>query len=733
MDRAMSDCQLDLEIHNAAGDLLAIDLAGGSTVADLKQSISEHWHVPSCVQTLVVGTLVLCDASACLTQYCQPGSSSLALSMIITLPVRPKRPTPAMALFALKHGLQDADDFRALIRSWEAAPAEQREAMAEQERENHRKYTADLNAYRDAISQGFKSDWRSRQVALPPDPEDIEGIGGLFEREAWCDPESSGAEDEASSGEDGDYEDDIYDIEYHGWDGRFVCPCCSSLLAVVGHVPAPFLHLTAPTLRRTKGSLRHVMHHLHVVSPDRLSLRRIDGASVRRLKLELGDGGSIASFVGISVLFPHVEEFYYTGGDGEPGAQADLRGIAQWHASLRVLELRLCSGIECMPIHGPRLLAPLVHLEELRLEYFRSTTSKDIDALCELPALKRLIFWGEFDADDAECTLDLSACKSLQLVAFRSLSFCLQQERRITKAIALKLPIALKELVVVNDMGPLAGMTPKLRQTLAAEHTAALFVEYAPYDGSRWPWRLSSSEETSIRTKSDNTFLWDVPGRFKSWSANEMDAFRKAEIVERVRRVEDQTREMLDRFRVIGVSPSTDGPFQAGDGVWILDDMYATKPVRRQAVVQRAPATVCSDSDDDLAFEKRASMTYIVLPVMPRWQDESIAISPRHVYDRPPPVPDDTRKPLAKKRRLAPSPLRGMAQGEKTVCDCCGDRFASEQGRRDHERMKHGVERDKPPAREPSSESEVSERDRRPPVDSVCRLCGFKVVKIPDV
>merc|ERR1712137_1502098 len=97
------------------------------------------------------------------------------------------------------------------------------------------------------------------------------------------------------------------------------------------------------------------------------------------------------------------------------------------------------------------------------------------------------------------------------------------------QCMALQLPPSLEELVIVNDEGPLGGLSTRLRQQILTEMRSVILVEYAPND-PRWKWPSIHFERISIKARSNSIVLWEVPICFQTRSPQEMEAARTSEL-----------------------------------------------------------------------------------------------------------------------------------------------------------------------------------------------------------
>mmetsp|Transcript_97673 Transcript_97673/g.276322 ORF Transcript_97673/g.276322 Transcript_97673/m.276322 type:complete len:289 (-) Transcript_97673:153-1019(-) len=74
---------LHVVVQSLSGRQIQIGLEQCCCVAKLKHMISEVWNIPTLLQSLVSGTVIL-DDDADLTNYCAPGDAQLFLTMLVS-------------------------------------------------------------------------------------------------------------------------------------------------------------------------------------------------------------------------------------------------------------------------------------------------------------------------------------------------------------------------------------------------------------------------------------------------------------------------------------------------------------------------------------------------------------------------------------------------------------------------------------------------------------------------
>ncbi|CAE7230522.1 unnamed protein product, partial [Symbiodinium pilosum] len=252
-----------------------------------------------------------------------------------------------------------------------------------------------------------------------------------------------------------------------------------------------------------------------------LCLHRVDGQSVLRLSLIIE---ALQSFKGVTEIFPHVQELSFRGEWACRGGKDALRDLMSWQASLRSLTFDIVAGT--MRLHSSSL-ERFKALEEVRLHLHASR--RDLVALGGLVNLRQLVFWGtDENTTDADLVnkafgvLDLSSCRRLRVLAFRSMSFCHPEEQDHQGCMALAFPSSLEEMVVVNDIDPLSGLTPKLRHHIRGRpiHLAEYARSHASCHGQE-RFKLICTE-----TQMPGTPLWELDSAFCRQTPEEIEERR---------------------------------------------------------------------------------------------------------------------------------------------------------------------------------------------------------------
>ena len=239
------------------------------------------------------------------------------------------------------------------------------------------------------------------------------------------------------------------------------------------------------------------------------------------------------SFDGITAVFPKVAEFSYRGEWSGRGRQGDaLRSLRAWRSTLRSLTFEILPGERssgALHLGSSLALRGFSALEDLRLQ-LPAASRRHLAALSNLTGLRQLIFWGTDEitsdrdlVDKAYRTLDFSGCRLLRLLAFRSMAFCLPDEQDHHGCMALALPSSLEELVVVNDMDALSGLTPRLRRYILGQPYR--LAEYAPGSNFRIEDR-QAPKQISTATQTPRRVLWEVDATFTLQTPQEMEAAR---------------------------------------------------------------------------------------------------------------------------------------------------------------------------------------------------------------
>ena len=169
---------------------------------------------------------------------------------------------------------------------------------------------------------------------------------------------------------------------------------------------------------------------------------------------------------------------------------------------------------------------------------------------------------------------------------------------------ALSVPPSLEELVVVNDIDPLSGLTPRLRRD--ASLGALRLVEYAPNSFGCWQQCRGS---TPIYAETEpRSLLWEVDPVFRVQTPEEIEATR----LTRLQMLAEQANEYRSRqvvlLATLGLKPSPDAPFSRGEKVWYVSIFGC--PRLRRCLIRRVPPAP-RRNDDEFAYAN-VYLTYLL-------------------------------------------------------------------------------------------------------------------------
>ena len=322
----------------------------------------------------------------------------------------------------------------------------------------------------------------------------------------------------------------------------------------------------------------------------------------------------LQSFQGIPEVFPKVEEFSYrgewSGREGGEGQDA-LRALSAWQATLRSLSLDI-AGSAAIQLNAPTL-GDFCALEHVRLHLHASR--KHLSSLGSLINVRQLVFWGtDENTSDADLAnkayqiLDFSRCGQLKVLAFRSMAFCHPEEQDHEGCMALSLPPSLEEMVVVNDIDPLSGLTPRLRR-----HVSACPLRLSEYGRvpNQYSWQHRLLMPIRTETQVPETLLWEVDASFRRLEKEEIEAARSTHLQMLTEEANAHCSRQIALLTALGLKPSSDAPFYKGEKVWYISCISILEsPVLRRCLVRRvSPAP--RDSDDEFAYDN-AYLTYLL-------------------------------------------------------------------------------------------------------------------------
>ena len=251
-------------------------------------------------------------------------------------------------------------------------------------------------------------------------------------------------------------------------------------------------------------------------------------------------------------------------------------------------------------------------LEDVRL-HLPAASRRHLAALSNLTGLRQLIFWGtdEITSDrdlknKAYGTLDFSGCQLLKLLAFRSMAFCLPDEQDHHGCMALALPSSLEELVIVNDMDALSGLTPRLRRDILGQPFR--LAEYAPEKNLSYEDR-QAFKLICTATQTPRRVLWEVDASFTLQSAEEMEAARECRLQMMADQATEHHRKQIELLAMLGLKPSRDAPFHEGEMVWYISILG--HPLLRRCCVRRVAPTP-RDGNDEFAYDN-IYLTYLLV------------------------------------------------------------------------------------------------------------------------
>ncbi|CAE7251101.1 unnamed protein product, partial [Symbiodinium necroappetens] len=384
------------------------------------------------------------------------------------------------------------------------------------------------------------------------------------------------------------------------------CPHCKRLLLCVGNEVAAVVKLH---LHRMAKSFAGALNFL--LDEHGLCLHEVDGCSTSCLSLE---AESLQSFDGITAVFPKVTEFSYRGEWSGRGRQGVLRSLRAWRPTLRSLRIEILPGESSSGALnlGSIELRNFSVLEDVRL-HLPAASRRHLAALSNLTGLRQLIFWGtdEITSDrdlknKAYGTLDFSGCQLLKLLAFRSMAFCLPDEQDHHGCMALALPSSLEELVIVNDMDALSGLTPRLRRDILGQPFR--LAEYAPEKNLSYEDR-QAFKLICTATQTPRRVLWEVDASFTLQSAEEMEAARECRLQMLADQATEHHRKQIELLAMLGLKPSRDAPFHEGEMVWYISILG--HPLLRRCCVRRVAPTP-RDGNDEFAYDN-IYLTYLLV------------------------------------------------------------------------------------------------------------------------
>jgi len=186
------------------------------------------------------------------------------------------------------------------------------------------------------------------------------------------------------------------------------------------------------------------------------------------------------------------------------------------------------------------------------------------------------------------------------------MAFCLPDEQDHHGCMALALPSSLEELVVVNDMDALSGLTPRLRRYILGQPYR--LAEYAPGSNFRIEDR-QAPKQISTATQTPRRVLWEVDATFTLQTPQEMEAARSCRLQMLADQATEHHRKQIGLLAMLGLKPSSDAPFHEGEMVWYISILG--HPLLRRCSVRRVAPTP-RDGNDEFAYDN-IYLTYLLV------------------------------------------------------------------------------------------------------------------------
>lgn len=411
---------------------------------------------------------------------------------------------------------------------------------------------------------------------------------------------------------------------------------------------------------------------------------RENGASVLELEIDSGER-SIFSFGGIEQIFPNLKQLLYKTTDCLRVVY-DLRGFASCN-NLKSLKLQLSFQTMCEDASlkcGLTALRPLAGtLEVLEIGRLRFNLASDLEVLKDFHQLRVLKYEGINEVTEGcRSVLDLRKLTLLQELEFTEASFT-------TDAVGS----GSVDEETSDDEGFLYGMRPSLQVLIPPEHLGSITFKHQY--GSRITPELRQMlrrceclcQEFVPQQMAGSGTLNFVDG-FKAQTGEEIESAEQAAkekhrlLKERQRQQEQE--KLTAALAKIGLASSHDGPFEAGEEVYVFDhyDLSFSRfsvesPTKRStswvSVTQKLPASRGSTAGVHHKVV-HPSCVFRELPDLPNLQlCSGRGFNGNQVWrQRPPKRPHCDEDPSA-------SP----------ACELCGKQLRNMHGLRQHMRDKH--------------------------------------------